>query len=401
MDFCYSLQLMNRHSNSVQSARFAVLSMFFINGTLFANWVSRIPQIQAHLSLSERELGFALMAMAVGVIVALSVAGGFIARLGSRVVTTIGAGLLALLLVPLGLGLSFVALSVNLFCFGAAMSLMDVAMNAQGVDVEQALGRPVMSSFHAAFSIGGFVGASIGGVMAWLDIGPLLHFLMVSVIFLGLIALAAGRLLSEPPQAQPDRSSGPIFQLPPRVLWPLGAVAFCTAIGEGTMADWSGVYLVEIVGATAGTAAIGFAAFSLTMTIGRLLGDWLSHRFTPAQIVRWGGTLALFGLLLALSWSQIVPVIVGFGIVGLGLSIIIPLTFSVAGNLPNILADTGIAGVATIGYAGFLAGPPIIGLLADWTSLRVAFILVMVLVGSLWFSSQALRPPTTARAVKF
>jgi MFS family permease len=323
------------------------------------------------------------------VLIALSMAGGLIARFGSRAVT-VGSGVLLCLLLPfLGLMPNAVALWVNLFLFGAGMSAMDVAMNAQGVDVERALGRSVMSSFHAAFSIGGFAGAAIGVVMAYLGIGPALHFGVAGAAFLLLILLTAPRLLPIAPEAEPDLS-GPVFQLPTRPLWPLGVVAFCSAIGEGAMADWSAVYLKSVVGTTDSIAAIGFAAFSITMTGGRLLGDNLAMHFGGANLVRAGGVAASVGLLLAILLPQVAPVLLGFAAVGAGLSIVVPLTFSAAGNVPNLPAGVGIAGVATIGYAGFLAGPPAIGLVAEATSLRVAMLLVLLLVGSLIFTSRAL-----------
>lgn len=383
---------MPAQTTSVKMARRAVLAMFFANGALLANWLARIPQIQASLTLSEGELGLALMGMAVGVLIALTMVGGLIGRFGSRTVTTASGVLLCLLLPFLALMPNAIALWVSLFLYGGVMSLMDVAMNAQGVDVERALGRSVMSSFHAAFSIGGFAGAAIGASMAFLGIGPALHFLIAAAGFLLLILLAASALLPVSPAAEPNLG-GPVFRLPARVLWPLGAVAFCSSVGEGAMADWSAVYLKSIVGSTDGVAALGFAAFSITMTGGRLLGDNLAMRFGGANLVRAGGMCAAGGLLLAILLPQAAPVLLGFAAVGAGLSIVVPLTFSTAGNVPGLPSGVGIAGVATIGYAGFLAGPPAIGLLAEATTLRVAMLLVLLLVGSLIFTSQALRRP--------
>lgn len=216
------------------------------------------------------------------------------------------------------------------------------------------------------------------------------HFALASVGYLGLILLAAPHLLPVSPAAEPE-VGGPVFRLPARVLWPLGAIAFCSSIGEGAMADWSAVYLKSIVGSTDGMAALGYAAFSVTMTGGRLLGDNLTMRFGPANLVRAGGVAASVGLLLALLLPQVAPVLLGFAAVGAGLSIVVPLAFSAAGNVPSLPSGVGIAGVATIGYAGFLVGPPAIGLLAEATTLRVSMVLMLLLVGSLIFTSSALR----------
>ncbi|HQU74448.1 MAG: MFS transporter [Calditrichaeota bacterium] len=372
------------------SGRRAVLLMFFANGALLANWLSRIPQIQARLNLSEGQLGLTLMGFALGVLTALSLAGGLIARFGSRRVTAKAGTLLCCLLPTLALLPHSVALECGLFLFGAGMSTMDVAMNAQGVEVERALGRPVMSSFHAAFSIGGFAGAGLGAMMASGQVGPALHFSIAGVGFLILILFAATRLL--PFSAAPGSpAGGPVFRLPGRSLWPLGMVAFCSSVGEGAMADWSAVYLKKVVATADSTAAIGFAVFSITMTVGRLLGDHLAGRWGGPRLVQGGGVLAFLGLLLATLFPQVVPVMLGFAAVGAGLSIVVPLTFSAAGNFPDLAPGLGIAGVATIGYVGFLAGPPVIGLLAEAVTLRGSMVLVMLLVGSLVFTAPALR----------
>lgn len=372
---------------SPRTARVAVLSAFFINGAVMASWLARIPLIQSRLALSEGALGLVLMGMAAGVLVALTFAGGLVARFGSRAVVAVSSLLLCALLSPLALMPNATALWINLFLFGAALSLMDVAMNAQGVDVERLAGRALMSSFHAAWSVGGFVGAGLAALTSFLGVDLLTHFLLIAVVF----ALAAFATIPRLLTVAGDGEGGhTVFRLPPRVLWPVGAVAFCAAIGEGAMADWSGVYLKSVVGVADGMAAFGFAAFSITMTAGRLAGDSLVTRFGPAPIVRIGGICAATGLLLAILWPQTVPVLIGFAAVGAGLSIVIPLAFSAAGKVPNLPAGVGIAAVATIGYAGFLAGPPAIGLLAEATSLQMAMLLVLALVSSLIFTSRTL-----------
>lgn len=376
-------------AQTIQRARWAVLAMFFINGALFANWVSRIPQVQDSLHLSEGQLGLVLLGLSVGVLTALSLVGGLVSRYGSQTVTTGGAIMLCVLLPFIAWMPSAVFLWGNLFLFGMAMSTMDVAMNAQAVEVEEHAQRPLMSTFHASFSVGGFVGAAIGAGMASLSIDPKTHFIVVAVGFLVLILITRGYLLAHQPTASDDEDN-PVFQLPSRALLPLGIVAFAGAIGEGAMADWSGVYLSDIVNTDAGTAALGFAVFSILMTVGRLSGDYLAARFSAMPLVRFGGLIATIGLLLAIFMPQAVIVLIGFGLVGLGLSTVVPLAFSAAGRLPNVSASAGIAGVATIGYAGFLAGPPVIGLLAEVTSLQGALLIVAVLTASLIITARSL-----------
>lgn len=378
-----------KQQTNLQSARLAVLAAFFFNGFLLATWISRIPAVQAKLNMSEGTLGLVLVGISVGVIIALSMAGGLVGRFGSRTVTT-AAGIALCFALPLpALTGSPPTLFAALFVVGMALSTMDVAMNAQAVAVEERAGRPLMSSFHAAFSIGGLAGALAGSALVSQGLAVLPHFVMAAAASLIGLLVSARYLLPVSGEQQED---GSLFRLPHRSLWALGAVAFCVAIGEGTMADWSGVYLAQTIGTTAAFAALGFAAFSLTMTVGRLTGDWLAARFDPVQIVRYGGLLAALGLITAVLTSNQYLVLLGFAAVGAGVANGIPLAFSAAGKFPGMAPGVGISGVATIGYAGFLAGPPLIGLVAEATSLRVALFLAALLVGTLVFSAQAIQP---------
>ena len=379
--------LISPETAPANQARLAVLAAFLINGAMLGTWVSRIPAAQQRLGLSEGELGLVLLGMAVGVLVALSAAGGLVGRFGSRTVTIGGAVALCAILPLLALMNHPLALWAGLFAFGAAMSSMDVAMNAQAVAIERRANKPLMSSFHASFSVGGLFGALLGAGFTALSAGPLLHFAFAAILFLVIILLAGRHFLTVSGEKS---DGGSLFRLPPRALWALGAIAFCTAIGEGAMADWSGVYLTGTMGTTAAFAALGFAAFSLTMTAGRLLGDGLATHFDSVRIVRIGGLLTTMGLLAAILTSQPVVVLIAFAAVGAGLANIIPLAFSAAGNYTGISSSAGIAGVATIGYAGFLAGPPVIGLVAEATTLRLALLLVALLTGTLIFTAKAI-----------
>jgi hypothetical protein len=386
-----------KNLSHLTSARLAVLAAFFFNGLILATWVSRIPAVQSKLDMSEGTLGFVLMGISVGVIVALSMAGGLVGRFGSKTMTMAGViGLCFVMPLP-ALMPNTAALFAALFIFGAFLSTMDVSMNSQAVVVEGLAGKHLMSSFHAFFSIDGLAGALLGAGFVALGVSILNHFLILA-LFLLLVMLFFGRFLVQD-SGEPEGEGGGIFRLPPHPLWALGVVAFCVAIGEGSMGDWSGVYLAEVIRTTEAFAALGFAAFSATMTLGRLAGDWLVVRFAPVNVVRYGGLLASWGLLMAVFSHNEYVVLLGFAAVGAGVANGIPLAFSAAGKFPGMAAGAGIAGVATIGYAGFLAGPPLIGLVAEATSLRVAFFLAALLVGSLVFSAQAMRQrPVTAVA---
>ena len=386
-----------KNLSHLTSARLAVLAAFFFNGLILATWVSRIPAVQSKLDMSEGTLGFVLMGISVGVIVALSMAGGLVGRFGSKTMTMAGViGLCFVMPLP-ALMPNTAALFAALFIFGAFLSTMDVSMNSQAVVVEGLAGKHLMSSFHAFFSIDGLAGALLGAGFVALGVSILNHFLILALFSL-LVMLFFGRFLVQD-SGEPEGEGGGIFRLPPHPLWALGAVAFCVAIGEGSMGDWSGVYLAEVIRTTEAFAALGFAAFSATMTLGRLAGDWLVVRFAPVNVVRYGGLLASLGLLTAVFSQNEYVVLLGFAAVGAGVANGIPLAFSAAGKFPGMAAGAGIAGVATIGYAGFLAGLPLIGLVAEATSLRVAFFLAALLVGSFVFSAQAMRQrPVTAVA---
>ncbi len=370
-------------------ARIATSAFFFIDGAMFANWATRIPDRQMALGLSERGLGLVLMGIAAGVVTALLLASGLIARYGSKRITAGGSLLFVGMLPLLALAPTPLILWISLFLFGASISVSDVAKNAQAIEIERRYGRPIMTSFHAIFSVGGGVGALMGSAMAGLGIGVLTHFLIVSAILIAITLPAIRHLLSN--IEGEGKTDGPAITLPLPALWPLGAVAFAAALAEGAMADWSTVYMTSIVMAASGVAGLGYAAFSIMMTVGRASGDALTARIAPSTLVRFGGLIAAIGLAAAALIPAIPVTLLGFALVGIGLSTVIPLAFSAAGNMPGIPSGTGIASVATIGYSGFLAGPPIIGLIAQATSLQIAFGFVALLAATLFITAQSMR----------
>lgn len=382
--------VIEKRASQVVIARWAVLAMFFIHGAGFANWVTRIPEIKASIGLSDGLFGIALVGVSIGVISGLLLAGYFIARFGSRFITILGAVLLSLALIPIAFANSFLTLFLALLLAGFVMSNMDIAMNTQAAEVERQWGSPIMPSFHAAFSIGNFSGAMMGANFVSNETPLAQHFLTVAIVF-AIVSLFVGIPLPTIAGETDNKDTTPMLQFPPRILWGLGAVAFASTIGEGSMADWSALYLHDILKTSESFAAYGFAAFALMMTAGRLTGDKLAQRWSPETLIRAGGALAALGILLALAIPQPIVAIIGFGAVGAGLSIVIPLVFSAAGNLEGVPSGVGIAGVASIGYAGFLAGPPIIGLVAQVTSLRFALVIVALLAASLVYSAKNLR----------
>jgi MFS family permease len=359
-----------------RAARLAVAMYFFLIGVTFASWATRIPAVQAKLGLSPGELGVALLGTAAGELVFMNLAGYLAARFGSRSVTVIASVCLSVMLPILALAPTLLVLVATLVLFGASFGAVNVAMNTQGVAVERRYGRSIFSSFHACYSLGGLTGALVGGLVAAHDIAPLPHFLGIAFLVI-ILALSVARFLL--PARADAQGAGVTFARPTRSLLGLGLVAFCVVLGEGAMADWSAVYLNTILRAGMGLAAVGYAAFSIVMAVGRGLGDHLTNRLGSSMMVRLGGLVAAGGLTLALVVNWVPLALVGFGLVGAGFSVIFPLTLSAAGRISKQVSGTAIATVATCGYVGFLVGPAAIGFAADVLSLRVALGVVVLL----------------------
>jgi MFS family permease len=357
--------------------RFAVLGVFFVNGVVIGTWVVRIPAIKERLGLGEGLLGVALLGAAVGALVAMPIVGALVSRLGSRRVVGTAALLLSVSLLMPALAPNLPALVLALVMLGAANGGLDVAMNAQAVAVERGYGRPIMSSFHAAWSFGGLAGAALGGLSASQGIGPLPHFSAVAVLSAIAFVVAYGSLL--PSRADASEEGTPAFARPTRALLGLGIISFCVLLGEGAMGDWSAVYLDDTLETGPGFAAAGYAAFSLSMAFGRLFGDWLTERLGPATLVRSCGALAAVGLGVALAVGQPLVALAGFACAGAGFSIVFPTALSAAGRTGTIATGPALAAVSTAAYTGFLVGPPFIGFLAELTGLGTALYLVVTL----------------------
>jgi HAD superfamily hydrolase (TIGR01509 family) len=359
----------------MRSARAAITLVFFADGLLIGSWAARIPAVQRQTELTSGELGLALFAASLGALLAMPTAGRLSERIGSRPVTiaALAAGGVALFLTSLAGGLA--ALSAALFVFGAGFGAVNVAANAQGLALERLATRSILSSFHAAFSFGGLAGAGLGALAAAGGIDPVEHF-GATALAIGLGALLAGQRLL-PPEAD-DREPTPILARPQRALLILGAAAFFTLLAEGAAADWSAVYLSDSLGAGAATAALGYTAFSLAMAASRVFGDRLNGRLGPVALARGGGLLAASALAFALVSGSTAAALAGFAAMGAGLGVVVPVLFRAAGTTPGVSAGAGVAAVSTIGWMGFLAGPPAIGVTADAVGLRGALAIVVV-----------------------
>ncbi|NUR60725.1 MAG: MFS transporter [Catenulispora sp.] len=389
--------------------RVACSLLFLCYGTVLGTWTSRIPAVRHGLGLSDTALSAALMAFAAGAVVGMQLAGGLVDRHGSRRIMIPVAVADALLLIPPAFAPDLGVLMLCLFCFGAIHGTLNVAMNAYAVEVQQDAGRPIMSSFHAVYSIGGFAGAAIGGLSARGGLGPGATFAAVCAMACAVIAWAA-RLA---PVTVTNKATGTAAEAaaspqersdignPERVLIPgtffLGVLAFCCLVGEGAAADWSAVYLRDDLGATAGFAALAYAAFSIAMTAGRLVGDRLTAALGPVRLVRGCGLVACLGLGAGLLADTPIAGVLGFGFLGAGVSCIAPQVFSAAGIRNPQRAGQAIARVASVGFLGFVVGPVLIGALSGLVGLPWALAVPVVLVLFVAVTATALRPPAAQR----
>jgi MFS family permease len=284
-----------------------------------------------------------------------------------------------------------------LLVFGAANGVMDVAMNAHGVAVERRLGRPVMSSYHGMFSLGGLLGGGLAALLLPI-MAPAAHAVLLALAGLGIAAFGLPQLL---PAGVDIRSEGPAFALPGRASLALGALCFLAMTAEGAVLDWSALHLEGSFRISPEYAAIGFAAFSATMAIGRFSGDWMRSRFGAVALVRASAFVAAAGLALALAVPDPALAVTGFAIVGFGMANLVPVLYGAAGALPNQASGSAIAAVATMGYMGFLSGPPLIGFVAEATSLPLALTLIVfacILVGMAAAAASPAGRPISATA---
>ncbi|MEV5609694.1 MFS transporter [Streptomyces sp. NPDC052225] len=382
-------------STEVKRARYAVAAVFCIHGSVTGSFATRVPRIQDHTGVSAGQLGFALAFTAFGAACAMPLAGSVTHRFGSR---TALRGLLALwtlaLVLP-ALAPSLWTLCLAMFTYGATSGMADVAMNALGVEVEQRLGRSIMSSLHGMWSAGALIGSAAGTLAAHLGSDARVHHALAALVLTALGLVACQWVLDLRPTE--DEEPPPRFALPPRSALLIGAVGFCAVFAEGASLDWSAVYLRDQLDTSAGLAAACTTGFMLTMAVARLAGDITVNRFGAVRTVRAGGALAAVGGLLIVAAGNPAVAMGGFALMGLGIAVVVPLCFAAAGHSgPN--PSQAIAGVATVTYTSGLVAPSLIGGVAQATSLMVSFGVVTVLACGLVVFAGVLRPGERSRA---
>lgn len=359
----------------LQKRRAALGSLFFLAGLCFASWASRIPDVQEKFELSESQLGTLLLGLPIGSLVALPLAGWLVHRFGSKLVILVSGFGYMVFLPLIGFSPTMWTLIPVIVIFGMIGNLMNISLNTQALALEDMYGRSILASFHGLWSLAGFTGAGIGAGMIYLDILPKFHYLLISVMVLLIIIISQGLLVKE---ENPKTSGGLVMRRPDSLLLRIGGIAFLGMLAEGCMFDWSGVYFKKVVDINPSFVAIGYVSFMAAMASGRFISDRLNNRFGRLVILRGSGILIFSGLMISVIFPVTGPAIFGFLLVGFGVASVIPVSYSVAGRSKLYSPGVALAMVSTISFFGFLIGPPLIGFIAELSSLKASFILIAV-----------------------
>ncbi|TFW17059.1 MFS transporter [Duganella callida] len=343
---------------------------FLASGLAMSAWAPLVPFAKQRLSLGEAELGLLLLCLGAGSLLAMPVTGLLTARYGCRSVILISGALTALILPGLAFAPTPPALAVTLLAFGAAMGTLDVSMNVQAVIVERESGGALMSGFHGLFSVGGFIGAGLMALMLWAGLSPLASAGGIAVLVAACLVFCAPDLLAEP---DVQKGGGPLFVMLHGAVIFIGVLCFLCFLAEGAILDWSALLLTAEQGLDTSRAGLGYAAFAIAMTVGRLTGDRVVRKLGGKRVLLLGGLCGACGFFGAVLAPSAPLALLGFVLIGLGASNIVPILFTAAGNQHAMPASLAIAAVTTLGYAGILAGPAMIGFVAHAVSLNLAF----------------------------
>lgn len=366
---------MNSIAHQPRTYRFAVAAFFFIAGICFASWASRIPDISRALNLHEGALGAVLFALPIGSMCSLPLSGWLVSKLGSRKVATLSGLIYPTILICLGFCNTVPLIITTLFFFGLFGNMMNISVNTQAVGVEKLYNRSIMATFHGVWSLAGFTGAAVGTILISQGFDPYQHFIGIASVMMCMALFSQKYILPKDTQ-HPDQ---PIFAKPDANLLKLGLIAFCCMAAEGTMFDWSGIYFQKIIQVPKNLTTLGYAAFMSTMAGGRFLGDRLVTQFGKKFILQMSGIVIATGLLTAVILPYLIPATIGFLLVGIGVSSVVPLVYSQAGKSTTMNAGMALAAVSSIGFLGFLIGPPLIGFIAELLGLQWSFSLIALL----------------------
>lgn len=351
--------------------RLAVALFYFCQGLAFASWASRIPDIKTALKLSDGQLGSLLFALPLGQLVTMALSGSLVTKFGSKKVLTVAAALYVIALTNLGLASQGWHLGAALFLFGIIGNMCNIAVNTQGVAAENLFDKPIMSSFHGAWSIAGFTGALVGLLMINLHVNTYTHFWIISgLVWISILINNKYLIAGVGPASATKRK---LFSKPEGALMQLGVIGFCSMATEGAMFDWSGVYFKDIVKAPHALVPLGYASFMIMMASGRFIGDRLIARLGRKTVLQVSGILISSGMFIAVLFPYIVIAVLAFMLVGLGVATVVPTVYSVAGRNAKVAPGIALAMVSSVSYLGFLMGPPLIGYIAELASLRYSY----------------------------
>lgn len=368
--------------DNLRKNRLGVSVFFFINGFLYANLMARIPLLKDLLAVSNSQLGILLFCIALGALSGMPLAGKLAIQFGSKNIAYLTGLAFCIIMGLVPLPGTFLVTGLLLYLVGLSAGAMDVCINAQAIMVERLYGRSIMSSFHGLFSIGMFAGAITASLFSKLEVGLLTHMMVVSFPLLVVVWYGKNQML--PDEYALEATSGKRAAFSPVVL-ALGGIAFCSFTTEGSMVDWSALYMTEFLGQSKAMGGIAFGMFSGGMTVGRIFGDWFITRFGGQKIIFTNVLIALLGFGLAIGLADPWSTFAGFLLVGLGASTVVPIVFTAVGNLPGVTPSAGIATATSIGYLGLFLGPPTIGFLSDASNLRIALLFSVALLILLWF----------------
>jgi MFS family permease len=363
-------------SQSVRIHRYAVSAFFFMHGLCFASWATRIPDIQAKLALSAAGLGAVLFALPAGFFIALPLSGWLIEKLGSKKVVIPTAALYGLSLICIGASYDRFLLVASLLTFGLTANLLNISINTQAVMVERLYRKKIMATFHGVWSLAGFAGAAIGTFTIASAVTPFNHFIFICLLFLFVISISASYLVKQDEKAG---ASHAFFAMPDKSLLTLGMIAFCSMMVEGAMFDWSGLYFIDVVKADQELSGMGYTSFMIAMAAMRFVADAFSNRYGLKSILQTSGILATVGLLIAVVLPQLIPSLLGFLLIGLGVSSVVPMVYSAAGKSKTLSPGTALTAVSSLGFFGFLMGPPLMGFIAQGFGLRISFLMLSIM----------------------
>ncbi|MEN2401025.1 MFS transporter [Flavobacterium sp. MC2016-06] len=365
--------------NTPKGYRLANTVFFFLSGFGYSSWASRIPHIKAQLHLSEAQFGAVLFAFPIGLMFTMPFTGKLLNKYSSRYIMLLGAVMFNIVLSLPGFAAYVWQLIIILLIFGASRNIFNLSINAQALEVQKLYPKSIMTRFHAVWSLAGFAGAGLGYVMVTQRIDPSMHLLGVSILMLAITACFYPLSIHTEPVMQEKKK---FFSMPEKNLIKFALICFVSMACENTMYDWSGIYFQNILHASPKLTTAAFVFFMTAVTLGRFLGDYAVMRFGIKKILLYSGIFITLGFLLCFLMPYIYPTIFGYILIGIGVSCVVPLVFSIAGKSSSLSSGSALTSISTIGYLGFLIVPPMVGFISEYLSMKWAF-LVMAFLGGL------------------